>query len=69
MAVVLCVLTYVLYDFQVILALQKSCAELNEEDLSKVAVNLLNCQSAIENREVFPCTNDMVRSHCYLHDL
>lgn len=53
------------YDMQVILALQKSCAELTEEDLSKVAVNLLNCQSAVENRAVFPCTSDMVRT-CFL---
>ena len=52
---------FFLHGFQVILALQKSCAELNEEDLSKVAVNLLNCQSAVEDRTVFPCTSDMVR--------
>ncbi|XP_050740346.1 protein brambleberry-like isoform X2 [Eriocheir sinensis] len=49
---------------KVILGLQKSCAQLNEEDLSKVSVNLLNCQSAVENRAVFPCTSDMSLSDC-----
>ncbi|XP_045129827.1 protein brambleberry-like isoform X2 [Portunus trituberculatus] len=49
---------------KVVLALEKSCGELNEEDLSKVAVNLLNCQSAIEDRAVFPCTSDMSLSEC-----
>ncbi|KAK4301661.1 hypothetical protein Pmani_026218 [Petrolisthes manimaculis] len=49
---------------KVILGLQKACGELNEEDLSRVAVNLLNCQSVAENRPIFPCTSDMPLSAC-----
>ncbi|XP_042239343.1 protein brambleberry-like isoform X2 [Homarus americanus] len=49
---------------KVILGLQTSCAELTEEDLSKVAVNLLNCQSVAEGRPIYPCTSDMTISDC-----
>ena len=50
-----------LFSFlQVIQALRKSCSEMNEEELAKMSVQLLNCQSEAEGREVFPCTSDMV---------
>lgn len=35
---------------------------MGEEDLGKMAVALLNCQSRAENRPTFPCTPDMVSS-------
>lgn len=49
---------------KVILGLQTSCAELSEEELSKVAVNLLNCQSVAESRQIYPCTRDMTLADC-----
>ncbi|RXG56655.1 Protein brambleberry [Armadillidium vulgare] len=49
---------------QVVLHLRKSCADLTEEEISKVAVNLLNCQSTVEKRRIYPCTDDMSLSDC-----
>ena len=49
-----------IYSLQVIHALRKSCSEMSEEELAKMSVQLLNCQSEAEGRKVFPCTSDMV---------
>nr|XP_045611171.1 protein brambleberry-like isoform X2 [Procambarus clarkii] len=49
---------------KVVIGLHSTCSELSEEDLSKVAVNLLNCQSVAEGRPIFPCTNDMTLAEC-----
>nr|XP_053626848.1 protein brambleberry-like isoform X2 [Cherax quadricarinatus] len=49
---------------KVIIGLQTTCADLTEEDLSRVAVNLLNCQSVAEGRPIYICTNDMTLSDC-----
>lgn len=48
--------------------IQSSCASISEEELAKLSVNLLNCQSAVEGRQQFPCTEKMVRliSTCIL---
>ncbi|KAL3197017.1 hypothetical protein MRX96_014866 [Rhipicephalus microplus] len=35
---------------KVLLGLTSSCSQLNEEDLGKLSVRLLNCQSAVEGR-------------------
>lgn len=45
-----------------ILQLKEDCNDLSEEALSKLSVNLLNCQSQMEGRKVFPCTTEMVFS-------
>lgn len=45
---------------QVIYSLRKKCSELTEEELGKLSVQLLNCQSEAEERAVYPCTAKMV---------
>ncbi|XP_023211428.1 protein brambleberry-like, partial [Centruroides sculpturatus] len=42
----------------------KSCQNMNEEDIGKLSVRLLNCQSAIEGRTIFPCTDKMTLQEC-----
>lgn len=46
---------------KVVLKIKTSCSSMTEEELAKLSVNLLNCQSITEGRKVFPCTEDMVR--------
>lgn len=46
---------------QVVFKLQTECHKLNDEELAKLAVKLLNCQSEIEGRTVYPCTEQMVK--------
>lgn len=45
---------------KVIMKIRTSCSDMTEEDLAKLSVNLLNCQSAVEGRKIFSCTEDMV---------
>lgn len=52
------------FNFQVVLRLQKSCHKLNDEELAKLAVALLNCQSLVEGRRIFPCTDSMSIKEC-----
>ncbi|XP_060066443.1 protein brambleberry-like [Ylistrum balloti] len=40
------------------------CSQLTEEQLSKLAVHLLNCQSQSENRPIFTCTDTMTLGRC-----
>ena len=40
--------------------LKQSCGAMGEEELGKMSVALLNCQSQAENRPTFTCTLDMV---------
>jgi hypothetical protein len=47
-------------SLQVVMKIHNSCSDLTEEELAKMSVNLLNCQSAVEGRQHFPCTNSMV---------
>ncbi|XP_071874114.1 protein brambleberry [Bombus fervidus] len=49
---------------KVIMKIKTSCSELNEEQLAKLSVNLLNCQSAVEGRKIFPCTEEMSLKQC-----
>lgn len=46
--------------FQVVHELRESCGNMGEEELGKMAVALLNCQSQAENRRTFTCTDEMV---------
>lgn len=48
----------------VIYQLKKRCGELTEEELGKLSVQLLNCQSEVEHRPVFTCTLDMTLADC-----
>ncbi|XP_059146093.1 protein brambleberry-like [Physella acuta] len=48
----------------VIYHLKKKCGELTEEELGKLSVQLLNCQSEAENRPVYPCTTSMSLADC-----
>lgn len=45
---------------KVVMKIRTSCSDMTEEELAKLSVNLLNCQSAVEGRKVFPCTEEMV---------
>jgi len=47
---------------KVIIKIRTSCSDMTEEELAKLSVNLLNCQSAVEGRKIFPCTENMVRT-------
>uniref|UniRef100_UPI00358EB70A protein brambleberry-like isoform X3 n=1 Tax=Myxine glutinosa TaxID=7769 RepID=UPI00358EB70A len=49
---------------QVITQLQSSCHEMSEEDVSKLGVALLNCQSFVEGRRVYSCSNEMTLFEC-----
>lgn len=49
---------------RVILKLRNSCHDLNAEELGKLAVMLLNCQSNSEGRTLFECTESMSLKEC-----
>ncbi|KAF5288838.1 hypothetical protein FQA39_LY03717 [Lamprigera yunnana] len=49
---------------RVVLKLQTSCDKMNDEELAKMAVMLLNCQSAVEGRKVYPCSETMSIKDC-----
>lgn len=49
---------------KVFLNLKASCSSLSEEDMGKLSVRLLNCQSAVEGRATFPCADDMSLREC-----
>lgn len=44
--------------------LQIDCDKMNDEQLAKMAVHLLNCQSYVEGRKIFPCSEDMALKDC-----
>lgn len=46
---------------KVILKIKTSCSSMSEEELAKLSVNLLNCQSEVEGRRTFSCSENMVR--------
>lgn len=46
---------------KVVLKIKTSCSSMTEEQLAKLSVNLLNCQSESEGRKTYSCTEDMVR--------
>lgn len=49
---------------RVVLKLRNSCHELNAEQLGKLSVMLLNCQSHSEGRPMFECTENMSLKEC-----
>ncbi|XP_055638034.1 protein brambleberry-like [Toxorhynchites rutilus septentrionalis] len=49
---------------RVILKLKKSCHLLNAEQIGKLAVMLLNCQSDSEGRKIYECTEEMSLKMC-----
>lgn len=49
---------------KVIMKIRTSCSDMSEEELAKLSVNLLNCQSAVEGRKIFPCTEEMPLQQC-----
>lgn len=49
---------------KVVMKIKTSCSSMTEEQLAKLSVNLLNCQSATEGRKVFACTDEMVNILC-----
>ncbi|KAM0734027.1 Protein brambleberry [Formica fusca] len=49
---------------KVIVKIRTSCSDMTEEELAKLSVNLLNCQSAVEGRKIFPCTEEMSLQQC-----
>ncbi|KAL2714325.1 protein brambleberry-like [Vespula squamosa] len=49
---------------KVIMKIRTSCYDMTEEQLAKLSVNLLNCQSAVEGRKMFPCTEEMSLKQC-----
>ncbi|KAJ8036538.1 Protein brambleberry [Holothuria leucospilota] len=48
----------------VVSELKTACTDITEEDLAKLGVALLNCQSQAEGRPVYPCTPDMTVAEC-----
>lgn len=49
---------------KIIMKIRTSCSDITEEQLAKLSVNLLNCQSAVEGRKMFPCTEEMSLKQC-----
>ncbi|XP_043257468.1 protein brambleberry-like [Colletes gigas] len=49
---------------KVIMKIRTACSQMTEEELAKLSVNLLNCQSAVEGRKMFPCTEEMSLKQC-----
>ncbi|XP_019867205.1 protein brambleberry [Aethina tumida] len=49
---------------RVVLKLKTDCHKMNDEDVAKMAVHLLNCQSYVEGRQMFPCSDDMGIKEC-----
>ncbi|XP_030842745.1 protein brambleberry isoform X2 [Strongylocentrotus purpuratus] len=48
----------------VVYELKGSCNEMSEEELAKLGVRLLNCQSAAEGRPTYRCTHEMTVAEC-----
>lgn len=46
------------------MTLKKSCSELNSDQLGKLAVMLLNCQSYTEGRMLYECNEKMTLKDC-----
>lgn len=46
---------------QVVTQLKATCNGLSEEQLAKLGVALFNCQSEVEGRKTFLCTEEMVQ--------
>ncbi|XP_023025731.1 protein brambleberry [Leptinotarsa decemlineata] len=49
---------------RVVLKLKSDCDKMDDEQLAKMAVHLLNCQSFVEGRQIYPCSDDMSIREC-----
>ncbi|KJE97032.1 hypothetical protein CAOG_07518 [Capsaspora owczarzaki ATCC 30864] len=49
---------------RVISDLRQRCSDMDEESMSRVAVQLYNCQAVREQRQTYPCTNEMRLADC-----
>lgn len=52
---------------RIILMLHKSCNSLNDEQLGKLAIMLLNCQLVSEGKSKHECTDNMTLKNCVEH--
>ncbi|XP_059391728.1 protein brambleberry-like isoform X3 [Carassius carassius] len=50
--------------FRVVTQLKATCSGLSEEQLAKLGVALFNCQSEVEGRRTYPCTEEMSIKEC-----
>uniref|UniRef100_A0A9J8C507 Brambleberry n=1 Tax=Cyprinus carpio carpio TaxID=630221 RepID=A0A9J8C507_CYPCA len=50
--------------FRVVAQLKATCSGLSEEQLAKLGVALFNCQSEVEGRRTYPCTEEMSIKEC-----
>ncbi|XP_059402316.1 protein brambleberry-like isoform X1 [Carassius carassius] len=50
--------------FRVVARLKAACSGLSEEQLAKLGVALFNCQSEVEGRRTYPCTEEMSIKEC-----
>ncbi|XP_051548350.1 protein brambleberry-like [Myxocyprinus asiaticus] len=50
--------------FRVVAQLKATCGDLSEEQLAKLGVALFNCQSEVEGRRTYPCTEEMTIQEC-----
>ncbi|XP_051975632.1 protein brambleberry-like [Xyrauchen texanus] len=50
--------------FRVVAQLKATCSGLSEEQLAKLGVALFNCQSEVEGRRTYPCTDEMTIKEC-----
>ncbi|KAG5681707.1 hypothetical protein PVAND_011117 [Polypedilum vanderplanki] len=51
---------------RVILQLKKNCNQLSQNDISKLAVMLMNCELESEGRTTYPCKPEMTIAQCTL---
>lgn len=45
---------------RVLLTLKKKCDSLSAEEIGKLSVMFMNCQSNVEGRQIYSCTHSMV---------
>ncbi|KAG9333040.1 hypothetical protein JZ751_013917, partial [Albula glossodonta] len=50
--------------YRVVAQLKSTCSSLSEEQLAKLGVVLFNCQSEVEGRKTYPCTEEMSLKEC-----
>ncbi|KAJ8377039.1 hypothetical protein SKAU_G00076190 [Synaphobranchus kaupii] len=50
--------------YRVVAQLKSTCSSLSEEQLAKLGVVLFNCQSEVEGRRTYPCTEKMTLKEC-----
>uniref|UniRef100_A0A1B6MTJ5 Protein brambleberry n=1 Tax=Graphocephala atropunctata TaxID=36148 RepID=A0A1B6MTJ5_9HEMI len=51
-------------EHRVVLKIQTSCKDMNEEELAKLSIKLLNCQLEVSGRTQIACTDEMSLKAC-----